>query len=231
MHHVFIKSRFKYFISAILLAIGLLGLSLPLQSEKPKEPVIQEPAKLTVYELPITLVEASGKLSKDLIAKHLSAAKISGVGVLKDLSAISSKTKSETLIEVEPDKGYVIGNMTHSYPYLTPEALLTLRTIGASFHKASGDNSYFTVSSLTRTEHTQKKLRKRNSNAAKGVSTHCYGVSFDISYIRYNGVREWSYERTKALEGVLAAMQKSGKIYVLKERNQSCFHITVRSDN
>ena len=229
MQHAFIKSRFKYFISISLLTIGLLGLSVPLQSGKPVELEIQESAKLTVYKLPITLVEASGKLSKDRIAKHLSAAEVSGVGVLKDLPAISSKTKSEFLIKVVPDKGYVIGNMTHSYPYLTPEALLTLRTIGASFYKASGDHSSFTVSSLTRTESTQKNLRKRNGNAAKGVSTHCYGVSFDISYIRYNGVREWNYERTKALEGVLAAMQKSGKIYVLKERNQSCFHITVRN--
>ena len=42
-------------------------------------------------------------------------------------------------------------------------------------------------------------------------------------------MREWNYERTKALEGVLATMQKNGEIYVLKERNQSCFHITIRN--
>jgi hypothetical protein len=71
-------------------------------------------------------------------------------------------------------------------------------------------------------------LRRRNTNAAKDESSHCYGVSFDISYIRYNGKREWDYERTQKLEAILAKMQEDGEIYVLKERKQSCFHISVR---
>ena len=156
------------------------------------------------------------------------------VGIKKDFGksfftvGLLEFIENEQLISVVSDCGYIVADMTHSYPYLTKDAILALRKIGASFYEASGDFSAFTVSSLTRTEMTQKKLRKRNSNASKRESSHTFGVSFDISYIRYNGVREWNYERTKALEGVLATMQKNGEIYVLKERNQSCFHITVR---
>jgi len=233
MKRILVKHKVKYFITASMFTVGLLAMSILLKSETPfEEEVIAEAALIiapTVYDEPITLVASKGKLRKDYYQKHIKVAKQIGVGSLKDTSAIQKFVQEKRLTSVVSDRGYILGDMTHSYPYLTEEAILVLRKIGASFYQSSGDCSAFTVSSLARTENTQKKLRKHNHNATKKESSHCYGVSFDISYIRYNGTREWSYERTKTLEGILATMQKNGEIYVLKERNQSCFHITVRN--
>ena len=232
MKQFILRQKIRYYLSASVFTIGLIALSILLKSEThideehiPEVPEIETPS---IYDQPITIVNSKGTPRKDYNQKHIDEAKKVGVGSLKDTSAINRLIETEQLISVVSDQGYIVADMTHSYPYLTKDAILILRKIGASFYEASGDSSTFTVSSLTRTESTQKKLRKRNSNASKRESSHTFGVSFDISYIRYNGVREWHYERTKALEGVLAAMQRNGEIYVLKERNQSCFHITVR---
>lgn len=231
MKQFILKQKLKHYISVSLFTLGLLAISVLLKSEttieKEPEPIEIIEKVCSVYDAPLILAKSKGKPLRDYNHKHVSTAKKIGVGSLKDTSALNKMVKEKRLISVIPDKGYLLSDMTHSYPFLTEDALLALRKIGASFYEASGDKSAFTVSSLARTEDTQKKLRKRNANATKSESSHCYGVSFDISYIRYNGVRAWNYEHTKALEGVLATMQKNGEILVLKERNQSCFHITV----
>jgi hypothetical protein len=74
----------------------------------------------------------------------------------------------------------------------------------------------------------QKKLYRRNRNATAGNSSHSYGVSFDISYIRFNGKKAFNYKAQKQLEAVLNYFQEINKIYVIKERKQNCYHITVR---
>jgi hypothetical protein len=182
-----------------------------------------------VVKLPI-LVYSEDALSKDKIFKHRVAARSIGTRRLDTKTQLDSAIAKGYLVPVERSRGFEIAEMTHSYPYLTPRAKKILEQIGLSFYVHSGDQSSFTVTSLTRTEETQKQLRRRNGNATSDESTHCRGVSFDISYIRYNGVKDWNYERTKKLEGVLAALQEKGDIYVLKERNQSCFHVTVRGE-
>jgi len=169
------------------------------------------------------------KLRKDLIFLHRIAANKNGVSSIKTKSDLDALVKSKKLVKVANGIGYKIGVMTHSYPYLTPNAKTALQKIGISFAEHSKKGSYFTITSLTRTEETQKKLQKSNSNATREGSTHCHGVSFDISYIRYNGKRGWDEKLTKTLEGVLAAMQLNNEIYVVKESKQSCYHITVRN--
>ena len=230
-----IRFRIKYFFTATLLSVSLIALSVFLKSETPlKEEVITQPEEVvqpTIYDESVAIIKGSGQPIRDYNHRHIHSAKAIGVGSLVDTSGMNKMVSQRKLIKVQPDKGYALAAMTHSYPFLTPDAVRVLRKIGASFYESSGDESFFTVTSLTRTEETQKKLRRRNSNAAKTESSHCYGVSFDISYIRYNGVREWHYERTKKLEGILAEMQRNGEIYVLKEKNQSCFHVSVRDQN
>lgn len=221
------KTRIRFFVSAVLLSAGLVAMSMWQADEEPQTVSLE--AKSAVYQLPIEIISGKGKPKKDFIEKHLRAAKKYGTGSIKNDVSLKQKVAQGDLVEVLADEGYVLNDMTHSYPYLTKEALAILRTIGSSFYAASGTKSYFTVTSLTRTVETQNALRKRNSNAARDESSHCYGVSFDISYIRYDGKRAWNKKLTTALEGILATLQKQGKIYVVRENKQSCFHITVRT--
>jgi len=181
-----------------------------------------------VEEEPIVAIKPAGVLQKDVLATHQFAAKRYGVAVIKNESELEDLISRNKLLVIEDGVGYTLEDMTHSYPYLTPNAKRALERIGLSFYEYSNNNSTITVTSLTRTEDTQKKLRRSNRNATREESTHTRGVSFDISYIRYNGIKDWNEKHTKVLEGILAAMQANHEIYVIKERKQSCFHITIR---
>jgi len=191
---------------------------------KPKAPTLPE-----IVEEPILPIKPAGILEKNILVSHQFAARRYGVAVIKNESELEELISRNKLLVVEDGTGYTLEDMTHSYPYLTPNAKRALQRIGLSFYEYSTDNSTVTVTSCTRTEDTQKKLRRSNRNATQEESTHTRGVSFDISYIRYNGVKDWNDKYTKVLEGILAAMQANHEIYVIKERKQSCFHITVRN--
>lgn len=119
-------------------------------------------------------------------------------------------------------------DLTHSYPYVTPRAKILLEELGLAYQQLSIKPSFFTLSSITRTPEQQASLRKRNRNATSGISSHSYGVSFDISYIRFNGKKGPNRTAQKNLEKVLNDFQDADKIFFIKERKQSCYHITVR---
>lgn len=169
-----------------------------------------------------------GRLQKDAYDDHLLAAETNGVGLITDEDLLLDYVEKEALVEASSGVGYLVDKLTHSHPYLTPEAKKVLEELGKTFQAQAGGESFFTVSSATRTMDQQKKLYRRNRNATTGNSSHSYGVSFDISYIRFNGKKAFNYKTQRQLETVLDYFQKMNKIYVIKERKQNCFHITVR---
>ncbi|WP_211218090.1 DUF5715 family protein [Niabella aurantiaca] len=157
---------------------------------------------------------------------HLNVARQHGVPVLKSSAQVKSYVNKKKLSRVSSGKGYRVQKLTYSVPYLTPRAKAVLNQIARSFYAQT--KSTFTVTSLTRTLHAQSKLRKVNGNATSGLSSHNYGSSFDISYIRFNGRKRPNKKLERALHSVLANYQARGKILYIKEYYVSCFHITVR---
>lgn len=89
--------------------------------------------------------------------------------------------------------------------------------------------STLTYTSLTRTLEDQCRLRKVNRNASSGLSSHNYGNAFDVSYVRFNDRLERNERLEKILEKVLKEFENAGKIYFIKEKMQSCYHVTVRT--
>jgi hypothetical protein len=136
------------------------------------------------------------------------------------------------LTKVEDGKGYRIDHrqLTHSVPYLHPEAYKVLRDMGRSYaEKVKGtdaEGSDFRVSSLTRTSEQQEKLRKsaKGVNATPNVSTHSYGASFDI-YRFANAYNCGAAQQ--AFAEVLLEFQQAGRILLTPEGN--CVHVTVRN--
>lgn len=131
---------------------------------------------------------------------------------------------------------YYVDNLTHSYPYLVPEAAALLGDIGRAFRdslQARGGGAYrIKVTSLLRTPATVKKLRRVNRNAT-GESTHSYGTTFDISYSKFicddaSAPRRTFEDLKNLLAEVLYRLREDGRCYVKYEVKQSCFHITVR---
>lgn len=178
----------------------------------------------TVIEIP----DFSKKLKKDTYEDHLLAAEHSGIGLIQNEYHLNQLIATKTLVKATIGEGYKVDSLTHSFPYITQESKKVLDDLGRTFQALAGEGNYFTVTSATRTIDQQKKLKRRNRNATDGNSSHSYGVSFDISYIRFNGVKNWDQKAQKNLEAVLSHFQKENKIFVIKERKQSCYHITVR---
>lgn len=169
---------------------------------------------------------------KELITKeydkHLFAAEYNGFGLIESEDHYNSLVKDGKLVLIDKGTGYEVMPLTHSQPYITPYSKTVLEEIGIAFQSLTDSKSYITLTSVTRTPEQQKSLRKRNTNATNGVSSHSYGVSFDISYIRFNGKKNWNRKNQKKLEKILKEFEAEDKIFFIKERKQSCYHVTVR---
>ena len=157
---------------------------------------------------------------------HVVAAASHGVLPILNSKQLNSYVKKKKLSAAKCNKGCTINKLTHSKAYLVPQANKVLNEIAKTFYAKT--KSSFTVTSLTRTIADQHRLRSVNSNATHGLSAHNFGASYDISYIRFNGKKAPNARLEKALEAVLAQYQRQGKIYYIKEKWQSCFHVTVR---
>ena len=159
---------------------------------------------------------------------HLEAAEATGILPLKNQTHLNSYVKKKKLVLIFPKRGYTIAKLSHSRPYLTAKSYKVLKEIGSSFYTKSKSKT-FTVTSVTRTLYDQQRLSRVNSNAVTSkLSSHNYGCSFDISYIRFNKRRATNARLEKTLQDILNQMQKQGKLYYIKEYREKCFHVTVR---
>ena len=95
--------------------------------------------------------------------------------------------------ELKTNEYYEVEEHTHSIPYLIPQAAELLHDIGKNFQDSltnlNASLYKVKVTSVTRTVTDVKKLKKRNSNSSVN-STHQYGTTFDISWVRYTKVDE-----------------------------------------
>jgi len=175
----------------------------------------------------------------DLNDAQLEVARAIGIRPVADRQeAEGLKSK---LVELEDTDTYVIDSLTHSIPYLIPSAKELLDDIGQAFRdslESKGLNPYkIVVTSVLRTEEDVAKLSKGNINAAEN-STHCYGTTFDLGYWRYVKIpdlRGRPYEDVpmEYLRAVLSQVLKDihdqgDRCFIKYERQQNCFHITVR---
>lgn len=163
-----------------------------------------------------------------LYQQHLDASKKFKINLLKDSKDVTTYNNKGKISKVKTkSKGYKVQQLDYSRPYLVSQAKTTLENIAARFSK-DNNGSLFTVTSITRTLEDQCRLRKVNSNASLGISSHNYGNSFDISYIRFNGKLAHNKKLDEALLKVLQHYKEIGRIYFIKEKQQNCYHVTVR---
>lgn len=170
----------------------------------------------------------------DLNESHLKSAKVLGVELMADREA--AEKKKNQLKEVKGNKNYEVEELTHSIPFLVPQALDLLDAISENFRDSlkslNAPHYKLLVTSVTRTEDDIKKLRKRNRNSTEN-SAHKYATTFDISWKRYKKDSKKKTDLTPeqlkmVLASVLRDLKKEKTCYVKHEKNQGCFHITVR---
>lgn len=140
------------------------------------------------------------------------------------------------IVKMESCEDFKIDSLTHSLPYLVPEAAALLHDIGREFGDTivsrGGDRrNRMVVTSLLRTPEQVASLTKRNRNAVDN-STHMYATTFDISWAKFDCPDSVKSEPSDALKGILAEvlynLRNQGRCYVKYERKSPCFHITVR---
>lgn len=174
----------------------------------------------------------------DLNEKHLNMAQT--IGIAPIASRQEAGHLKEKLHPIQTNDLYKVDSLTHSIPYLIPDAAQLLDTIGSNFLDsltAKGLNpNKIIVTSVLRTQDDVKRLRRRNVNASAN-SAHSYGTTFDVSWKRFEKVedadgrplQDVSPDTLKlVLSEVLRDLRKAEKCYIKYERKQGCFHITAR---
>lgn len=131
---------------------------------------------------------------------------------------------------------FYVADLSHSYPFLVPEASKLLHEIGQAFNdtlQARGGGDYrLKVTSLLRTNCSIHRLRRVN-RCAVDSSAHRFGTTFDISYTRFmltdtGGVYRTQEDLKNLLAEIIWSYRQQGRCYVKYERKSGCFHITTR---
>ncbi len=138
------------------------------------------------------------------------------------------------LVKVSSCSDYFVDSLTHSMPYLVPEAAALLSDIGRNFIDSlasrGADGYRIKVTSLLRTPMHVRKLRRVNVNATDS-STHQFGTTFDISWRNFACEDETRTINEGDLKNLLAEvlfdLRKEGRCLVKYEHKTCCFHITT----
>lgn len=185
-----------------------------------------------VHNMRVKNIGYLAKIFNDLNDTHLEVAKKNGISPISDLKTAYSV--NVPIAKVETCDEFYLDTLSHSLPYLRPQALHLLKNIGKAFSDTvmarTGKKYTIRVTSVLRTIESVSQLRKLNRNASEN-SAHQYGLTFDVSYYKFISEDPnyiLSLEDLKNTLGeILWDLRAQGKCYVKYERHQGCFHITA----
>lgn len=176
------------------------------------------------------------KKLNDRIPDYGEQARLSGIEKCANGRDIARRVTTRKLVKVGNTKYYDVGEMEHSFPYLTRGSKKLLREIGKRYREKIAreglKGSRFIITSMTRTTGSIKNLGKENLNVSEN-SPHLYGNAFDISYARFTIRKHKVTECDKwymkeALAEVIYDLRKEKKCWATYEKQQGCFHVVAR---
>ncbi|HIT16169.1 MAG TPA: hypothetical protein IAA88_07270 [Candidatus Avimuribaculum pullicola] len=189
---------------------------------------------VVMHRLKVRPVSSYSRTFNDVNAEHLAVARAIGIKPISSLYDAYNLRKP--IMRINTCNDFHVDELTHSVPYLVPEATRLLHDIGRSFSDtvmARGGKKYkIRVTSVTRTDHTVAMLRRGGNVNATSESAHRYGTTFDVSYIRFMCCDSSFMVAPQDLRGILAEVladyRDKGRCLVKYELKQGCFHITAR---
>lgn len=174
-----------------------------------------------------------GRMFADSNHVHLDVSR--KIGIESVNSPIKAWKVRRPLVKITSCREYYVDTLTHSLPYLVPEAADLIHDIGRRFidslDSRGGGEYRIRLTSLLRTGSSVKRLRRVNINASEN-SAHCHGTTFDVAYNKFicDGTNHprTAVDLKNLLAEIIEDLRNEGRCYVKYERKQGCFHITAR---
>jgi len=164
-------------------------------------------------------------LFPDKVKVHQLAYVYEGIDHQQNDDGLKKLFRKGKLAEITSNQFYTVLPLQHSQPLLLPNAVSFLDELSRLYDKKCKEEAIeyipFTISSLTRSTESVRRLMKSNANGISN-SAHLKGKTFDISYRAFNN----NTKQNAAFIHTLNTLRIQGKCYVKFERN-GCLHITV----
>lgn len=170
------------------------------------------------------------------IPEYIVYSSSSGIIKCQDEKEILERVGQGKLFEIRNSNGFIVEEMSHSYPYLTRNGQKLLSEVSTRFKEKISDTrvrgAKFRITSMTRTTDKLKSLREVNINTSLN-SPHLYGNAFDISYLRFTTRQlfmtfcDRKYLK-EALAEVIWQLKEEKKCWATYEVKQNCFHVVAR---
>ncbi|MGH7444655.1 MAG: DUF5715 family protein [Longimicrobiales bacterium] len=165
---------------------------------------------------PLLTPAQEAALRRSSNAQQLARARALGVRVQD--STVLQRLLSDGRLVVLPDTTplWVLRDLTHSLPYVTPATRALLDRIAGDFQAQLEERGLppfrLEVTSVLRTPEAQAELRESNVNAAAGTSTHEYGTTLDLGYDGYTAPAELSSIELPADSGLAALARRAAAL-------------------
>ncbi|MDX1582274.1 MAG: DUF5715 family protein [Thermoanaerobaculia bacterium] len=143
-----------------------------------------------VQRLPGLIGSIRQDMRLHLNAKQVAAARRNGVGPVRDRNHLTTLVDRGLLVELpESTRWWVLRDLDHSLPYVTPGTKAALEDLGRRFHARLDEHGLppfrLDITSVLRTGQQQSALQRRNPNAADETSSHEYGTTLDVAYLSF----------------------------------------------
>ena len=167
-------------------------------------------------------------MKKDLYKQHRKAGSmLKGAKYVKDNRLKIQLVDSGVLVRLWNQEGFVIAKMNYGSPYVHKRTYEIIKDIESRFLEVIKEQDLskmkFQIASALRTEEQQIRIRKKYPRqATKGISSHSYGASIDISAVRGKDCELGRIYLGKILQD----MQRENRIYLTPE--STTIHVTAR---
>ena len=146
----------------------------------------------SVQRLPGLIGSIRRDMRLHLNAAHVAAARSNGVGPVRDRTHLRTLVDRGALVELpESTEWWVLRDLNHSLPYVTPGTEAALEELGRRFHARLDEDGLppfrLDITSVLRTSDQQSALQRRNANAADETSSHEFGTTLDVAYLSFAG--------------------------------------------
>ena len=143
-----------------------------------------------VQRLPGLIGSIRQGMREHLNETHVAAARSNGVGPVRDRAHVARLVDQGALVRLpESTRWWVLRDLDHSRPYVTPGTKAALEEVGRRFHARLDEHGLppfrLDVTSVLRTDDQQSALQRRNANAADNTSSHEFGTTLDVAYLSF----------------------------------------------